>query len=441
MEVHYKDELARLVVFTTIRDRDFEARLNTDVLGLTLPISSFTAIVKRPTGFTADIVIGNECSLYDDAEEVYFLRGVVVSAEYIGAENEFIRIVAEDIMSVFDNKILPQVTFPSASSLFDIYDATLLEYGSASGVIEMGEIDDTPLGHQVYFPEQTARERLQYLAAAYGYYITTAFPAGLNEFAKIKKCKLISEYDETEYGEDKVFYKPEVKFVEQRSQQGTGVFVEYFAGSEAAGWYPSSGPDGSNNSSVLKGCTAITSAEAMDVQLRLVGYLSFQNATADVQILTDEIKPGDLISFATEKEIVKGFANEIVYKFGKGMKAKVTVTYGHAVSSSRVELLYRKDEATGDVLHRVKKIVERGSVYIITAGAIEKQETEGSVVYVPTPPTTQNTVFGGTASSAKITRTCTVSAATRQIGDELRVYQVDQCTLADGDLTIKGAQA
>lgn len=147
--------------YTAIKDLKFSEQI--DILCEELPINEFTAEIKT----TDNIEVGNFARLYDNRGTLWANFWIISSDRYT---DDTITIYCQSIITVLDRLTVPSYIYDNAdfttttTALFQLFNITVSIDTAFQGVVITG-----------YAPEQTVRERLQWICFSSGAYIQSTF--------------------------------------------------------------------------------------------------------------------------------------------------------------------------------------------------------------------------------------------------------------------------
>lgn len=159
--------------YTEIKNLSFGPEI--DATGGSVPVSEFQVDI-----LTSDAIpYGEDACLYDDLDALW-AQYRIVYAERV--ELESVRVRAQSRVAMLERMVVPAVMYQAATPLEDILrDTFTTQYGDYPYSIGEYTIDpafeNTSLSG--YFPEQKARERLQWVLYAIGGYVKDYFGEGL----------------------------------------------------------------------------------------------------------------------------------------------------------------------------------------------------------------------------------------------------------------------
>lgn len=187
------------IKYTQIKALAFAPEI--DITGGSIPVSEFQADIV-----TSDVIpYGELAYLYDDLDGLWAMYRIVYAER---VELESVRVRAQSRVAMLENMMLPEVMYETATPLEDILRETFTTmWGGYFYNIGEYEIDaafqNTSL--KGYFPEQKARERLQWVLYAIGGYVKDFFGEALG----IKPIPLDGEMTAPAA---QTFYKPKLTF-------------------------------------------------------------------------------------------------------------------------------------------------------------------------------------------------------------------------------------
>lgn len=152
--------------YYTLRSLTFAPQ--TDVTGATATVNEFTADIIT----TDDIDIGQTAELKDDRGNLW-AKYWLVRADRV--DEDTVRVVAQSPIMLLGDTKLPAVMYDDARES-DVFQSVILNLYSSVGSGNY-TVDSAFAGEKVngFAPEQTPRERLQWVCYALGAYVQTYF--------------------------------------------------------------------------------------------------------------------------------------------------------------------------------------------------------------------------------------------------------------------------
>lgn len=312
-----------------------------DVTGSSLPINEFQVDV-----FTTDeISIGTYAELYDDLDTLW-ARYWIAYAEHIDART--VRVRAQSTLALLDRQTLPAIMYEGDSvtvALQDVFTALGSETWGMDSVFD----EETLTG---FAPEQTARERLQWICFVIGAYVRTFFTDRV----------WVRALDDTEtlLPIDKTFWKPSVEYKDwvtalrvkayayrEGQPQTTDQWVEaggvYYIQTEqdftlANPAAPAAAPE---NVVTVEGLTLIHAGNVSDILSHLSRYYFKRTAVELDAINNAEYMPGDrLIVYGDEDALYVGYAESCDFSFGVQARARMRIGPVDTQESARLSIVY-----------------------------------------------------------------------------------------------------
>lgn len=155
--------------YTEIRNISLDPQV--DIIGDTLPVNQLTLEIKT----LDEINVGGIIKFYDDMDRLW-TKYWITYADRINSE--FVQIKAESAITVLDRIILEPTYYDEMEFKFAVYNI-ISPARTTFALVELFNyiIDDSLKDIEIkgYCPEQTARERLQWLCFVAGAYVSQAF--------------------------------------------------------------------------------------------------------------------------------------------------------------------------------------------------------------------------------------------------------------------------
>ena len=182
--------------FTQIKALSFDPE--TGILGQESAVNEFTAEIVTDE----EVEVGADCRLRDDMETLW-AEYWLTSARRV--DNQTVRVTAQSDLMLLDRPTLPAEFYDGASVadiVAEIFDAVGFSVSGGMYSLDPGIAAQTLTG---FCPEQTARERLQWVCFAVGAYIKSCFCRHI----EILPVALSGDLG-TLIPEDKTFWKPTI---------------------------------------------------------------------------------------------------------------------------------------------------------------------------------------------------------------------------------------
>lgn len=375
-------------VYTELLDLEFSPQVN--LICETFPTNSFSVKLRMPD-FASRLLVGQPIKLYDENNVVYALF-YITSARLIS--DEIVDIEAKDICHFLDSVTMPAVFYDGSKDFGDVIED--IEDFVNARVWPHLSIHKEYLGElpavNGFAPEQTAKERIQYVCFAYGYYPVTVFINEPNTSYNITigKCplSLYDEIDPTYIMEQDIKWKPERSDRQFYTTVRLGWYQlwEIFEAQLDAGSYVTDGtrywlpllftidwhPSGSNAhpENVLEATSnmLITEDQKQIALLNFSLYYANGGLIYDVEFLTGDgvyqALPGEYISFYTGRgrEIVYGVVEETDFIFGERISVKAKVRMLGSIAAHKLTVSH---ESAGKQLGTDEYFLPAGVEYTI----------------------------------------------------------------------------
>lgn len=401
----------------------------TDVTGSTVPVNRFTVDVMT----SRDVRAGVRASLYDDLGNLW-AKYWVTMADHV--TKDVMRVRAESSVKLLEERTLKE-TFYENDTLSDILAVVLrkLKGGYA--------LATTLASKRVtgFCPEQSARERLQWLCLACGAYLKDFFNDKLHILP-------VSNIGEAYVPASKTFWKPQVDYLEyvtsikatyytyeKRNPYHTEKYVEvdgeYYVQTETE--VTLENPDAPSialdKEITLKGVTIVNQSNVDEILSRLSQYY-FQRVDASLDVIDNgEYMPGQRLTFHTDEEsLAVGYVNSCTFKFGTQARAGMKLTAVDERDGARVAITYKWG-----------LVALRTETYYLPVGyafSIDAQYPTARIDghwYVFRPTSKKIT---GTVAQGGNDVTQAVEVALDLYENDLSIVSVDSMTLSDGTLVV-----
>ena len=409
-------------IFRTIRGLSFAPRV--DVIGNGLPINEFSAEIVTD----AVISIGNYAYLYGNDGELW-AKFWVVEAQKLSPSAVTIR-CQSDIM-ILDRKTLPARMCENVSGLSlisECFNTFGLSFSFSAKLLDK-RING-------FLPEQTARERLQWICFTMGAFVKDCFSDRVRILPLPTETKHIQN--------DKVFYRPKIKYDDYVTAVSATAYA-YTAGqpSTVDKWVspddehyyiqtsttaalqntdaPENAPD---NVIALDKMTIINSDNISDILSRLSAeYFNRESLTADV--LNDgTIQPGDRVSvFDGVENVISGYIQSASFTFGKAAKSAIVLTQTVSEKAVTVIVAYTY---SGYVIARETYLFPKNTDYVLQSVYVDDTAQGVRRIYRPLSAS----ISGNTGNREITTAEVECEAALEYEDNNLSIYSVDGL---DGD--------
>lgn len=412
----------------------------TSVAASSVPVNEFSVEILT----TDDITIGQYAELYDDRTgsviNHLWARYWIVYAEHRDANTVEIR--AKSDLYRLERRQLPAVLYsnePIGDVLADIFaDLGANAYAVDSRIL----LNETVSG---FCPEQSARDRLQWVCFTAGAYIRTFFSAKT----------VITRVDETQsmIPMADTYYKPTVTYKEHITALNITAFAFSQGDPETTDEWVTDGtnyyivdrrvfslpnpdaPAGAETNEVTFEDVYLVNNGNADTILARLGQYYFKRAEIEADVINNaKYVPGDLVSLYTdEDEMFSGYIDSAAFQFGLQARSRIHLTGVDSDNSDwvigRLTVIgrFRVDEYTGAALLRT-------DYYSWPVGypySIENPFVEGSrYVYRP-----ENAYATGTMNSEAQTVTEYYVAAIRQLTAGLEIVSMSDALQAEAGTT------
>lgn len=314
-----------------------------DILGNELVVNEFKAEIITDD----DITIGKYAKLCGNSGRVWaYYR--ITEAQRLSQHS--VTIKAQSDILILDRKALPAMMCNNTSAK-TIINECFTTFGLSCDIADT--LADVNLNG--YLPEQTARQRLQWVCFVMGAYVQSFF----NTKCTIKKI----DDTITNITTDKTFYRPKLSYKDYVTSV-TATAYSYTAGtpgntdewvkvgnttyiqtSQKASLNNSDAPlDAPDNVVDLSGITIVNEDNVSGVLSRLADeYFNREQLSAEI-LNEGEVQPADMIRmFDGVKSLITGYVKSASFTFGNSSKSAVVLTQTVISDAVQVTLSYRYD--------------------------------------------------------------------------------------------------
>lgn len=312
----------------------------TDVTGSTAPINELVVDIRTDDA----IEVGSSVALYDDLDQLwckYWVTDPVRLDEYT------VRVRGQSALMLLDRKLLAPVMYSDASAT-TVLDALLAPVGDYS--VDASFAGATLTG---YCPEQTARERLQWVVLVIGGYLKNYGDGYLRVLP-------VDDEDEATIPPEHTYWKPEVTY----RDHVTGIRAKYYSyvqrePQQKEEWVEAGGVtyvqtattfELSNSSAPalapenwvsIEDVTLLTEDNVDDV-LTALGRFYFSRTEVNLDCVNDfQWWPGQKVqAYAEPESVFSGYINSAVFTFGVRAKSSLRVTAAESMSGAQLTIRY-----------------------------------------------------------------------------------------------------
>lgn len=406
-----------------INNTDFEEISNlsfspeADLINNSLPIPEFECSVYT----NVNIQYGQWADLLDENNNLY-AHYWIRFAERIGKDEDndtyVVRLIAQSPLAFLERVTMPaeMVDDDARVLIMDILDY-LGAMGHDGDIISSNDIDDAVGDVHItgFCPEQSARERLQWILTAAGGYALSAF----NDVICVNQVPLGKTSSATLIPLDKTFWKPSISYRDYVSKikvtgysytKRTPTNVDEYVTDGTDYWIqqkqvisltnpdlPSGAP---NNEVVVDGLTIFTPARASIVASVLANYY-FNRAEIDADVINNaEYEPGmEVMVYTDEDTIYGGYISSCDFKYGIQTRSRIHLIGTYGVETAVLTVRYKWNS---DTIKTRKYVLPKGITYSITAEYIDQTIDNIRYVFRPTTETITGTLSSNTSEDISV---------------------------------------
>lgn len=332
--------------YTDLRNLVFAPQ--TDITGDTIPINEFTVDIV-----TDDLItMGQYADLYDDNDNLW-AHYWITYAERNGAEA--MRIQARSTIAMMDGVTLPAVYY-EGESLSNVLDNTIVRHAGAGLVATLPYSLSSSFSSTTVTgvcPEQSARERLQWVLFAVGAYVKTFFN---NQIEVLPVGQAVTRIPiEATFWKPTVTYRDHVTAIQitgySAAEGDPGVGDEYvevgdttyiltpqrytFTNTAA----PSTAAD---NVVKFESVYLVNEDNVGTILARVAGYLFKRTSVQMDAINNGEFIPGDFANaYVDADKMFSGYIESCAYSFGKQSRARMNLIASNAIPTVGLTILYK----------------------------------------------------------------------------------------------------
>lgn len=384
--------------YTEIQNITFEPE--TDMTGTEVPINQMISDIKTDD----EIKVGINAFLYDDSDKLWGKYWIISADRYY---DEFVRVEARSILLLLDRVTLPakMYTGQSASTVVVEIFARVSEIYSGETLYRLDSSfsADTISG---FAPEQTARERLQWVCFCIGAYVKTFFNSvaeilPTDETADIIPLQKTYWRPSITYGD----YVTAVKVTAYSYTQGTPATTDEWVTPDEETYYiqtkqeftlsnsgiPITVPD---NVIEVSDVTLINTGNVSEILSRLSKYY-FKRVEVDADVINNgEYIPGQQYMVYTDEDtLVTGYMRSASFTFGLQAKSKIKIMQSDVVEGAKLTIRYYWSET---LIGSNEYYLPDGYIYSIQLPWIDRSFGAHRYIFYPVKETTDGTVQGET---------------------------------------------
>jgi len=411
--------------YTVLHDLAFAPE--TDFTGNTVPINEFSVVIVT----TDDISIGQYAELHDDLDNLW-AQYCITYAERASTDSVLIK--ARSDLAILDGVTLPAVMY-SAEPIGDLLDSIMIRnVGTGLTATVAYSLDSSFSGTTItgFCPEQTARERLQWVCFVIGAYVKTFFNDEI-EILPIDATTVLVPISKT-------FFKPAINYsdhvtgvkvtgytftqgtpqtTDEYVTDGTNYYIvtkqEYTLANSLA---PAAAAD---NVVTVDGVYLVNSGNVSGILTHLAA-LYFKRTEVELDVIDNaEYLPGDKLTvYADVDLLLSGFTKSCEFAFGVQARAKMVLTAAESMTGATLSIVYTWGSTE---LAREDYFLPVGYSYSITTRYLDAAMNGHRYIFRPTTATISGTVSSDGAAETVV---CEIALDLHQ--SILHVISVDEVT-------------
>lgn len=420
-----------------LRLKNESFRPEASITGASVPLGEFECDVLTDD----DITYGQAAELYDDRDVLYAHFWIV----YAQRESpELVHVRAQSMLTVLDKRTMPAEMY-SAEPVEDALDFVFYGITIGHNVQVPYELDSAYDNATLtgFAPEQTARERLAWIAYAIGACVRDCFddvvhvePIGATE--ALIPLNMTYMGPVTRYSDYVTGLRAQVFAFEQREpldgeetvtdNNGTVYVVsrsELTIGNSVA---PATAPE--NEVPVSDGLMLINAGNVSALLTRQ-NSIYFGRKSVELDCINNaDFKPGQRVTFyIDETTMARGYIQSAAFSFGHQAMSSLKIVAVDDIEAAVLTVLYKHGNL---VLARRKYTLPVGESYTISAEYIDRTDDTARTIYRPTTATISGTLPSG---GATVTVQCETALVLDIRTHVLYVISVDSFTLAADAVT------
>lgn len=423
--------------YTALKGLTFRPQV--DLTNSSLPINEFTVDVYTDEEITA----GQYAELYDDLDNLWAKYRVMRA---VRVDVNVVRVYARSDLQLLDDVTLPEIMY-DGDALVDIMDNVMVcSVGAGITATIPYTLDSALEAVELtgYCPEQTARERLQWICMVAGAYVKSFFNDEIEILPFDGTARLIPI--------DRTFYKPTVslsdhvsavrvtRYTFTQGQQTEGEILDDntsypfplpWVAEEATIEVENTATWDADNIVEVDGVYLVNQGNVSALLGRLTGRY-FKQTTVDLDVINNaEYMPGErVIVYADANTLYEGNIESAAFRFGKQARATLHLTAVDAVEGAALTVSYVWNDVTVALETYTLPV---GYAYSIPTRYIDTNLNGHRYILRPTTATITGTMPG---EGAAVTVTC--ETALDLFEGVLHIISVDGVTVdAEGVVTIE----
>lgn len=418
-----------IVTYTTVRNISFAPAV--DLTCDSLPIDELTVDVET----TDTITSGQRVELYDALDGLW-ARFWLYKVEKIGSG--LLRLYARSDVALLDDVTL-EATMYSAASAADVFaDTLIMSAGHGTGIVGQLDYDLDPAIASMtvtgYCPEQTARERLQWLCMALGAVVKGSFVERLT-IEPLDATATIVPLEDT-YARPGVTLSEivtEVRVTSYTLTPGTPTTTEQYVTDGNGDTYivtsqklqlvnPAATPEDPDNVVEIDGMYLINSTNASAILSRLADR-HFKRTQISLDCVNNRAyKPGDRVTVYTDRHtMAAGYIEQTSFAFGTQAKASLALAAVEDVETAALTISYTWQGMTLAIETHTLPV---GYAYSVTTRYLDQRINGHRYIFRPTVAEVTGTL---TSEGAAATVPCEVALDLYK--GTLHIISVDSATL------------
>jgi len=435
IKVYAYDGLPELIgTYTEITGLSYAP--SADLAGASIPINEFQVDIH-----TTDIIeIGGYAELYDDLDNLW-AQYWIVYAEHIDQQTLRLRVQSE--IGILDRISLP-ATYYNGASVTSVLDDVIV-WSTLGSVVPMGYSLDSSFSSETitgFCPQQTARERLLWVAFTIGAYVKTFFNQTI-EILPIDDTETTIPIGDT-YWKPTIIYNEWVTAIRGHAYSftpGTPQTTDTYVQDDIGNTYivtettftiqnqnvPKAAPE---NIVDISGLYLLNEDNISDVMTRLTAWY-FNRTELDFDAINNGAYiPGDkVIVYTDDENMVTGYVTSATFTFGLQAKATIHLTGVLDVEAGNLTILYKWN---GKQIGKKMFTFPVGYAYSITNPYIDKSMNRHRYIFRPLNENATGTIVAG-----KNTNTQNCDVALDLFEKVLHVISVDSITELQDETTLE----
>lgn len=334
--------------YTALTDLKFDPVA--DVTGSSVPVNEFVVDVNTAN----NIAPGQYADLYDDLDNLW-AHYWIVYADRI--DENTVHVQAQSQLRLLDRRIMDAEMYnqyPVADALDDIF----AEIGTSSYTIDETFDGMTLTG---FVPEQSAKNRLQWICFVIGAYIRSFFSETIDILPVSDEDPVVIPLENTKYKPSLSYgeYVTRVNAIAYSYEQGTPGTTDKWV-TDGTSYYIQEDhnhslgnpdlPQGTLTHEIHIENVTLINEDNVDEVLTNLSLYYFKRLTVEAEVINNaEYEPGKMVQLYTDsRHMISGFIEKADFSFGIQAMSRLDIAPVNLVGTGELTVIYRYGRITLD---------------------------------------------------------------------------------------------